>query len=51
MAPPPLEDLFDWRVPYVLTLAMIWVSALSEFDELVPGLRTPPRMGLPSPVA
>src|SRR3954453_12846695 len=25
-APPPLLDLLDWRVPYVLTLAMISVS-------------------------
>src|SRR5947199_242588 len=30
MAPPPFVDLFDWRVPYVEVLAMIWVSRVYD---------------------
>src|SRR5690349_15460211 len=49
MAPPPLLDLFDWRVPYVDVLAMICVSCVYACEELFDGLRAPPFTGLPSP--
>src|SRR3954452_12092478 len=51
MAPPPLLDLLDWRVPYVPLLAMISVSVLSAWLALEPGLRLPRSRFLPSPDA
>src|ERR1700709_1332032 len=49
MAPPPLSDLLDWRVPYVPLLAMICVSEDSAAEALEPGLRLPRSRFLPSP--
>src|SRR3954451_23036358 len=51
MAPPPLSDLLDWRVPYVPVLAMICVSLEYACDALLDGLRAPPLTGLFSPAA
>src|SRR3954453_8080285 len=51
MAPPPLSDLFDWRVPYVPVLAMISVSLEYACDSLLDGLRAPPLTGVFSPAA
>src|SRR5919199_6083617 len=51
MAPPPLLDLFDWRVPYELLFAMICVSRVYDSDAFGDGLRAPPRTGRPSPAA
>src|ERR671933_791142 len=51
MAPPPLLDLFDWRVPYELLLAMICVSRVYDSDAFGDGLRAPPRTGRFSPAA
>src|SRR5919202_964362 len=51
MAPPPLLDLFDWRVPYELLFAMICVSRVYDSDAFGNGLRAPPRTGRPSPAA
>src|SRR5215210_9569930 len=51
MAPPPVVDLFDWRVPNVATFAMISVSRLYERLWLADGLRRPPSIGRPSPAA
>src|ERR671927_1405208 len=51
MAPPPRVDLFDWRVPYVLLLAMICVSRVYDSDAFGDGLRAPPRTGRFSPAA
>src|SRR5207249_7194920 len=51
MAPPPLLDLLDWLVPYVLVLAMICVSLANALRESELGLRLPPRIGRPSPNA
>src|SRR3954451_12306922 len=51
MAPPPLVDLFDWRVPYVLVLAMICVSRVYDRDAFGDGFRAPPRTGRFSPAA
>src|SRR4051812_13885037 len=51
MAPPPLVDLFDWRVPYVALLAMICVSRVYDSDAFGDGLRAPPRTGRFSPAA
>src|SRR5919202_5761161 len=51
MAPPPLLDLFDWRVPNVALLAMICVSRVYDSDALGDGLRAPPRTGRFSPAA
>src|SRR3954469_2934803 len=51
MAPPPLSDLLDWRVPYVEVLAMISVSRVYACDSLLDGLRAPPSTGWPSPAA
>src|SRR3954462_7104640 len=51
MAPPPLSDLLDWRVPYVPVLAMISVSLENDCDALLDGLRAPPLTGLFSPAA
>src|SRR4051794_28107808 len=51
MAPPPLSDLLDWRVPYVELLAMISVSRVYACDSLLDGVRAPPRAGRPSPAA
>src|SRR3954451_12371464 len=51
IAPPPLSDLLDWRVPYVPLLAMICVSELSAAEALEPGLRLPRSRFLPSPEA
>src|SRR3954453_20119729 len=51
MAPPPLVDLFDWRVPYVPLLAMICVSRVNESCAFGDGLRAPPRSGRFSPAA
>src|SRR4051794_8313609 len=51
MAPPPLSDLLDWRVPYVDVLAMISVSRVYACDSLLDGLRAPPLTGCPSPAA
>src|SRR3954464_7256175 len=51
MAPPPLSDLLDWRVPYVDVLAMICVSFVYDSDALFDGLRAPPLTGLFSPAA
>src|SRR3954469_21180925 len=51
MAPPPLVDLFDWRVPYVALLAMICVSRVYDRDAFGDGLRAPPRTGRFSPAA
>src|SRR3954447_19438642 len=45
MAPPPLSDLLDWRVPYVPVLAMICVSLAYACDALLDGLRAPPLTG------
>src|SRR5262245_35265136 len=50
-APPPLLDLLDWRVPYVLTFAMICVSLEYARRASAEGLRAPPRTALPSPNA
>src|SRR5689334_4636488 len=51
MAPPPLLDLFDWRVPYEALFAMICVSRVYARDAFDDGLRAPPRTGRPSPAA
>src|SRR4051794_41876943 len=51
MAPPPVADLFDWRVPYVALLAMICVSRVYESEAFGDGLRAPPRTGRFSPAA
>src|SRR5690349_21656802 len=51
MAPPPLSDLLDWRVPYVPVLAMICVSLVYACDALSDGLRAPPLTGVFSPAA
>src|SRR4051812_38122262 len=51
MAPPPVVDLFDWRVPNVDVLAMICVSRVYESDAFADGLRRPPLTGRPSPAA
>src|SRR4051794_30178654 len=51
MAPPPLSDLLDWRVPYVPVLAMICVSLEYACDALLDGLRAPPLTGVFSPAA
>src|SRR6478672_3394134 len=51
MAPPPLSDLLDWRVPYVPVLAMICVSLVYDSDALLDGLRAPPLTGVFSPAA
>src|SRR5919199_1607924 len=51
MAPPPLLDLLDWRVPYELLLAMICVSRVYDSDAFGDGLRAPPRTGRFSPAA
>src|SRR4051812_35083982 len=51
MAPPPLSDLLDWRVPYVPVLAMISVSLEYACDSLLDGLRAPPLTGVFSPAA
>src|SRR3954462_6271365 len=51
MAPPPLSDLLDWRVPYVDVLAMICVSFVYDSDALFDGFRAPPLTGLFSPAA
>src|SRR5689334_19681115 len=51
MAPPPLLDLLDWRVPEVEVLAMICVSRVYACDALFEGLRAPPLTGWPSPAA
>src|SRR4051812_19234341 len=51
MAPPPVDDLFDWRVPNVALLAMICVSRVYESDAFGDGLRAPPRTGRFSPAA
>src|SRR4051794_2456238 len=51
MAPPPLVDLFDWRVPYVEVFAMICVSRVYASDAFGDGLRAPPRTGRFSPAA
>src|SRR4051812_4899470 len=51
MAPPPVADLFDWRVPYVALLAMICVSRVYESDAFGDGFRAPPRTGRFSPAA
>src|SRR3954451_12424365 len=51
MAPPPLSDLLDWRVPYVDVLAVICVYFVYDSDALFDGLRAPPLTGLFSPAA
>src|SRR3954454_9024640 len=51
MAPPPVVDLFDWRVPYEPLLAMICVSRVYASDAFGDGLRAPPRTGRFSPAA
>src|SRR4051812_713418 len=51
MAPPPLSDLLDWRVPYVELSAMICVSRVKAIDGSLEGLRLPPLTGFPSPAA
>src|SRR3954451_20389741 len=51
MAPPPLSDLLDWRVPYDEVLAMISVSLEYAWLSFSLGDRLPPRIGLPSPAA
>src|SRR3954464_14240949 len=51
MAPPPVVDLFDWRVPYEPLSAMIWVSRTYDRDAFGDGLRAPPRTGRFSPAA
>src|SRR5439155_10262697 len=51
IAPPPLSDLLDCRVPYVELLAMICVSRVYDCDALLEGLRAPPVIGRPSPAA
>src|SRR4051812_22667226 len=51
MAPPPRVDLFDWREPYVVLLAMISVSRVYDSDAFGDGLRAPPRTGVFSPAA
>src|SRR5262245_1488402 len=51
MAPPPLVDLFDWRVPDDWLLATICVSREYARDWFDDGLRAPPRTGWPSPAA
>src|SRR3954462_12005922 len=50
MAPPPSPSfLLDWRVPYVVVLAMISVSDVSARFGLEDGLRLPSRRLRPSP--
>src|SRR4051812_1302374 len=51
MAPPPVADLLDWRVPYVALLAMICVSRVYDSDAFGDGFRAPPRTGRFSPAA
>src|SRR4051794_29249004 len=51
MAPPPLSDLFDWRVPYVEVFAMICVSFVYASEAFALGLRAPPFTGVFSPDA
>src|SRR4051794_35334202 len=51
MAPPPVVDLFDWRVPNVALFAMICVSRVYDSDAFGDGLRAPPRTGRFSPAA
>src|SRR3954452_8818926 len=51
MAPTPVADLVDLRVPYVALLAMICVSRVYDRDAFGDGLRAPPRTGRFSPAA
>src|SRR3954452_5074905 len=51
MAPTPVADLVDLRVPYVALLAMICVSRVYESEAFGDGLRAPPRTGRFSPAA
>src|SRR3954447_22307648 len=51
MAPPPVVDLFDCRVPNVALLAMICVSRVYDSCAFGDGLRAPPRTGRFSPAA
>src|SRR5690348_9229161 len=51
MAPPPLSDLLDWRVPYVPLFAMISVSFVYACDLSADGLRAPPSSGPLGPAA